>query len=107
MIAVVSVVVLASFAGGIAAWFNRGSAMATELADARFVNLTQNDLPSDFSPTASNETFLGLLVPPSDKVYTPTTTTPPAKDSTFSKAAGIFQTCLGVTNAKARRPLYL
>jgi hypothetical protein len=64
--------------------------------------LTQNDLPSDFSPTASNETFLGLLVPPSDKVYTPTTTTPPAKDSTFSKAAGIFQTCLGVTNAKDR-----
>ena len=102
VIAVVSVVVLASFAGGIAAWFNRGSAMATELADARFVNLTQNDLPSDFSPTASNETFLGLLVPPSDKVYTPTTTTPPAKDSTFSKAAGIFQTCFGVTNAKDR-----
>ncbi len=36
---VVAIVVLASFGGGIAAWFNRGSAGRTELSDARHVNL--------------------------------------------------------------------
>jgi hypothetical protein len=51
---------------------------------------------------AANGTFLGLLVPPSNQVYTPTTTTMPAKDSTFTKAAALFQTCLGVTNATDR-----
>ena len=102
VVAIVAVVLVASLAGGIAAWFNRGNAQASELADARFVNLTQNDLPSGFSPTNSSETFLGLLVPPSNKVYTPTTTTPPAKDSTFSKAATVFQSCLGVSNARDR-----
>lgn len=102
VVAVVAVVVLASFAGGIAAWFSRGNAGSSELADARFVNLTANDLPSEFSPTNSSQTFLSLLVPPSDKVYTPTTTTPPAKDSTFAQAAKVFQSCLGVSNAKDR-----
>lgn len=102
VLAIVAVVVLASCAGGIAAWFNRGSSGVNELAATRFVNLMQNDLPSDFSPTAANGTFLGLLVPPSNQVYTPTTTTMPAKDSTFTKAAALFQTCLGVTNATDR-----
>jgi hypothetical protein len=102
VVAIVAVVVLASFAGGIAAWFNRGSAGQNELADARFVNLTQNDLPSGFSPTTSSETFLGILVPPSGQVYTSTTTTAPAKNSTFTKAATIFQSCLGITNAADR-----
>ena len=102
VVAIVAVVVLASFAGGIAAWFNRDHATINELADARFVNLTASDLPADFSPTTSDETFLGLLVPPSNQVYTSTTTTAPAKYSNFSRAAAVFQTCLGVSNAKDR-----
>ena len=99
--AVVAVVVLASLAGGIAAWFN-GGASSSELADARFVNLTARDLPSDFSPENPSETFLGFLVPPASQVYTSTTSTTPANDSRFTKAATLFQTCLGVSNAKDR-----
>lgn len=98
--AVVAVVVLASFAGGIAAWFNRGSSGVQELSAARHVNLTLNDLPSDWYKTS--DTILNYLVPGPSKVYTSTTTTAPAKDTSFDKAASVFQTCLGVSNAKDR-----
>jgi hypothetical protein len=98
--AIVAVVVLASFGGGIAAWFNRGSSAAQELAAARHVNLTRNDLPSAWYPTS--QTILNYLVPGPNQVYTSTTTTAPAKDTTFDKAASAFQTCLGVSNAKDR-----
>jgi len=98
--ALVAVVVLASFAGGIAAWFNRGSSAAQELAAARHVNLTLNDLPSGWYKTS--DTILNYLVPGPNKVYTSTTTTAPAKDTSFDKAASVFQTCLGVSNAKDR-----
>jgi hypothetical protein len=98
--ALVAVVVLASFAGGIAAWFNRGSSAAQELAAARHVNLTLNDLPSSWYKTS--ETILNYLVPGPSKVYTSTTTTAPAKDTNFDKAAAVFQSCLGVSNANDR-----
>jgi hypothetical protein len=98
--AIVAVVVLASFGGGIAAWFNRGSSAAQELSAARHVNLTLNDLPSGWYK--ASDTILNYLVPGPNKVYTSTTTTTPAKDASVDKAASIFQTCLGVSNAKDR-----
>jgi hypothetical protein len=98
--ALVAVVVLASFGGGIAAWFNRGSSAAQELSAARHVNLTLNDLPSDWYKTSP--AILNYLVPGPSKVFTSTTTTAPAKDTSFDKAASVFQTCLGVSSAKDR-----
>jgi hypothetical protein len=98
--AVVAVVVLASFGGGIAAWFNRGSSAEQELSATRHVNLTLNDLPSSWYKTS--DTILNYLVPGQGKVYTSTTTTAPSKDTSFDAAAAAFQTCLGVSNAKDR-----
>ncbi|MGH3731938.1 MAG: hypothetical protein ACRDVC_00940 [Acidimicrobiales bacterium] len=98
--AIVAIVVLASFAGGIAAWFNRGSSAAQEFSDTSRVNLTLNDLPSGWYKTS--DTILNYLVSPPSKVYTSTTTTAPPKDSSFDKVASIFQSCLGVSNAKDR-----
>lgn len=98
--ALVAVVVLASFAGGIAAWFNRGTSAAQELSAVRHVNLTVNDLPSGWYKTSN--TILNYLVPGPNKVYTSTTTTAPAKNTSFDKAATAFQSCLGVSNAKDR-----
>jgi hypothetical protein len=98
---VVAVVVLASFGGGIAAWFNRGSTGATELSDARHVNLKLNDLPSGWYKT-SNTVPLGALVSPPSKIYTSTTTTAPPKNSIGDAAASVFQKCLGVSNTKDR-----
>jgi hypothetical protein len=99
--AVVAVVVIASFAGGIAAWFNRGSGGAQQLADAKAVNLTVKDLPEGWTKTA--QTALGFLVPPSNQVFTSTTTTAPAKPNKgFEDAAHLFQSCVGVSNARDR-----
>jgi hypothetical protein len=103
VLAVVVVVVVASFAGGIAAWLNRGSHHTNELADAKYVNLTLKDLPSSWYTTSN--AVLNYLVPPGGKVYKfndTTTTTAPAHDSSFEKAAAVFQTCLGVTNRDDR-----
>jgi hypothetical protein len=103
VLAVVAVVVLASFAGGIAAWFNRGSHQVNELAEAQFVNLTSNDLPSTFYKTS--DAVLNYLVPTAGKVFrfkATTTTTAPAQNSSFAKAATVFQTCLGVSDRKDR-----
>ena len=98
--AVVAVVVLASCAGGIAAWFNRGSHAQNELAETKFVNLTQKDLPNSFYATSN--AILNYLVPPAGQVYTSTTTTAPASNSSFDKAASVFQACLGVTSRRDR-----
>jgi hypothetical protein len=99
--AVVAVVVIASFAGGIAAWFNRGSGGSQQLADARAVNLTVKDLPEGWTKTS--ETALSYLVPPSNQVFTSTTTTAPAKPNKgFEDAAHLFQSCVGVSNARDR-----
>ncbi|HEY1825969.1 MAG TPA: hypothetical protein VGG21_08440 [Acidimicrobiales bacterium] len=99
--AVVAVVLLASFAGGIAAWVNHANQGARELADARHVNLTLRDLPSGWYKTS--QTVLDYLVSPPNKVYTSTTTTTtPPKDSVFTEAASVFQKCLGVSNSRDR-----
>lgn len=103
VLSVVAVVVLASFAGGIAAWFNRGGHHVNELADAQSVNLTLNDLPSGWYKTSN--AVLNYLVPPANKIYrfkNTTTTTAPAQNSAFAKAATVFQTCLGVSDRKDR-----
>jgi hypothetical protein len=98
--AIVAVVILASFAGGIAAWFNRGSSGTQELASARHINLTLNDLPSTWYKTS--DTILNYLVPGPNKVFTSTTTTAPPTNSSGDKAAAVFQSCLGVSNARDR-----
>ncbi len=100
---VVAVVIVASFAGGIAAWFNRANTGATELADVRHVNLTAQDLPAGWTKIGDTPTPLGFLVAPPNDVYTSTTTTAPAKKNvSFDAAATLFQTCIGVSNARDR-----
>ncbi|MHB2027826.1 MAG: hypothetical protein ACYCPT_03290 [Acidimicrobiales bacterium] len=100
VVVVVVLVALASFAGGLGAWLNRDSASRRELADARAVNLTLRDLPGGWY--ASSNTVLSYIVSPARDVFTPTSTTPPAKDSAFERAATLFQSCLGVSNQKDR-----
>lgn len=102
VLAIVGVVILASLAGGIASWFNRGSGAAQELADAKAINLTKKDLPSSWYPTTG--AVLNYLVGPAGTIYTPTTTTTtaPKKATNFSVAASIFQSCLGVSNKNDR-----
>jgi hypothetical protein len=98
--AVVAVVLLASLAGGIGAWFSRGSAGAKELADATAVNLTLRDLPNSFS-TADGSALEDLFPANAQTTITTTTTyvAPPAK---FEKIVKKFQVCMGVSNAKDR-----
>ena len=97
VLAIVAAVLVAMFAGGLAALLNRGNGAATELADVKAANLTLKDLPSSWYSTTNS--ILNDLVPPSGQVFTSTTTTSaPAKNSAFTVAAGVFQTCLGVTN---------
>jgi hypothetical protein len=98
--AIVAIVVLASLGGGLAAWFNRGNAVRTELSDARHVNLRLDDLPSGWYKTS--DTVLNYLVSPPSKVYTSTTTTAPPKNSIGDEASSVFQKCLGVSKAKDR-----
>ncbi|HEY5266734.1 MAG TPA: hypothetical protein VIJ40_07970 [Acidimicrobiales bacterium] len=102
VVAVVGVVLVATLAGGIASWANHGNLGAQELADVQGVNLTLKDLPSSWY--ISSGSVLSGLVGPTGKVYTSTTvtTTPPAKNSAFAKAATLFQQCLGVTNKTDR-----
>ncbi len=99
VLAIVAVVLVASLAGGIAAWLNGTNAGAKELASARAVNLTLRDLPNSFYATEGG--LLSYLVPSSKVVYTSTTTTPTV-NHVFDHAASLFQHCLGVTNAKDR-----
>lgn len=101
VLAVVVIVLLASFGGAIAAWFNRGATTASALSDARAVNLTQKDLGNSWYVATSP--ILAALVAPSTQVIvaTPTTVAPKA-NSVYAKAAALFQNCLGVTNAKDR-----
>jgi hypothetical protein len=97
--AVAAAVLVASFAGGIVAWLYHSGAHA-ELNDAKSVNLTLKDLPSGWY--AANEAVLSYLVPPANQVFTSTTTTTPTNDTSFTKAATLFQTCLGVTDRADR-----
>lgn len=98
--AVVVVVLVASLAGGIGAWFSRGSAGARELADATAVNLTLRDLPSTFSK--ADGSALEDLFPANVQTTVTTTTTYVAPNAKFEKIVKKFQTCMGVSNAKDR-----
>jgi hypothetical protein len=101
--AVVAAVLIASLAGGLAAWFTGRNTGASEAADASAINLTLRDLPNTFSTTG--ETALESLFPPSTPsvVTTTTTTTSPAPvDAKFAKIVKVFDRCMGVSNAKDR-----
>jgi hypothetical protein len=100
VLAIVGVVVVAALGAGVAAFLNSGNGAANELAAVKAVNLTLKDLPSTWYSTTNS--VLNDLVPPSGQVFTSTTTTAPAKNSAFTVAAGVFQTCLGVTNKNDR-----
>ncbi len=97
--AVVAVVVVATFAAGFAAWLSSsGANVATQ--SARAVNLTLRDLPSGWY--ATNNGVLSYLVPSGTQVFTSTTTTAPAKNGAYERAAGVFQRCLNVSNRADR-----
>ena len=97
---VVAVVVFASFGGGIAAWFNRGNGGAQR---ARRREGHQPDLEGPAEGWyKTSQTAAQLPGAAREQVYTSTTTTAPPKNSDFDRAAAVFQSCLGVTNAKDR-----
>jgi len=98
----VLVVLVASLAGGIGAYFSKGSASTTIIDDTKAVNLSARDLPSGFAPTS--ESLLSDLFSTPNKVITSTTVTtaPPAKTSTWGQISAFFQRCVGVTAAKDR-----
>jgi hypothetical protein len=98
--AVVAIVLLASLAGGIGAWFARGSNGAADLARARTVNLTLKDLPSSFTTTTLSA--FADLFPSNAPVTVTTTTAPPKPDPKFEKIVKQFQSCMGVSNKKDR-----
>jgi hypothetical protein len=98
--AVAAVVLLASLAGGIAAWFSAGSSGAKELGDATSVNLTLKDLPSSFS--VSDGSQLQDLFPANQPALVTTTTRYVPPNAKFEKIVKQFQTCMGVPNVKDR-----
>ncbi len=98
--AVVVIVLLASVAGGIGAWFARGSNGASDLARARAVNLTLKDLPSSFTTTTLSA--FADLFPSNVPVKVTTTTAPATPNPKFEKIVKQFQSCMGVSNKKDR-----
>ncbi|MDE3064103.1 MAG: hypothetical protein KGJ36_00340 [Acidobacteriota bacterium] len=102
VVVVVGAVLLASFAGGIAALVSGPSAGSHELAAARAVNLRLDDLPGGWSVTSAS--FLGALAPPPGQVVTSSTTptTRPSPTSKWGKITALFQSCLGVSDARDR-----
>lgn len=96
-ILLVSVLLLTSFAGGIAAWLSSGN---SELASARAATLTIRDLPNTFSATSTS--VLGYLFGPSSQVITSAPTTQAPANSSWVKVTTAFESCLGVSHAKDR-----
>ena len=99
--AVVVVVLVASLAGGIGAWFSRGSAGARELADATAVNLDVAVIyPARFPRRTARRWKTSSQ--PTCKRRSPRQrrTLPP--NAKFEKIVKKFQTCMGVSNAKDR-----
>ncbi|MGH9020455.1 MAG: hypothetical protein ACRDV0_05490 [Acidimicrobiales bacterium] len=102
VVVVVAVVLVASLAGGVAALFSATSGANPEVAAARAVNLTSNDLGPDFATTSSS--LLAALFPPPGQVV-PSSTTPttePAASSTWGKISAGFEGCVGVSQARDR-----
>ena len=104
VLSLIVVVLLASFAGAIAAFFSGTSAANQELADARAVNLTLKDLPSGWTTTSASA--LGYLFGSANQVVTsttaPSTTTTLSPTSIWVKASSQFQRCMNVTAAADR-----
>ena len=100
--AAVLVVLLASVAGGIGAYFSKGSTSTNIINETKAVNLSVRDLRSGWGP--SSESLLSNLFSTPNKVITSTTvtTTPPATTSTWSRISALFQSCIGVSAAKDR-----
>lgn len=102
---VAGVVLLSSFAGGLAAivWQHRSNA-TQELALAQSVNLTLRDLPTGWNVTPNSA--LSYIIPPSTEVVTSTTTTAPPTTSPASllwrQISLEFQRCIGVSPKKDR-----
>ena len=96
-IVLASVLLLASFAGGIAAWLSSAN---SELASARAGNLTIRDFPSSFSATSTS--VLGYLFGSANQVVTSAPTSAAPKGSSLAKATAGFESCLGVSYAKDR-----
>ena len=99
---VVSVVLLASFAGGIAAFFTSKSAPSSELTAARAVNLRLDDLPLGWSVTA--QSYLSAIFTPPGKVVhsSSVTVTTAAPTSQWGQISSVFQSCLGVSSSSDR-----
>ena len=100
--AVAAIVLVASLAGGLGSWLNRGAGGSRELADARGVVLSLKDLPTGWYSTGNS--VLGYIFPPSATVVTSSTvvTTLPKVNSPWAKVTAVFQNCLGVSNARDR-----
>jgi hypothetical protein len=96
------VVLLAGLAGGFGSWLYSNTSGTKELADAKSINLTLNDLPPGWFVTTTS--LFDYLFPAYGQVDTSTTTPvkPQPSDSQFAKAAALFQHCLGVSNARDR-----
>lgn len=102
--AVIAILLLTSFAGGIAAMFTGSSSDSAELTAARGVNLTLNDLPSGWHDATSLQPVLSILAPAPGQVITSssTPTTAPAVGSVWARAVHQFESCMGVSKAKDR-----
>lgn len=97
--ALIVVVVLASFAGGIASFLSGTGSNGAELSAARAVNLTLKDLPSGWSTVSNAATPLSDLFSPGGQVITSTTgpTTTAGPTSLGGRVSHQFQSCLGVS----------
>lgn len=101
VLVVAGVVLLASFAGGIAALFTSSGPPAGELKAVEAVNLTSADLPAWFHVTSSS--LLTTMFPPAGQVVTSTTsTTQPAANSAWARISRRFARCAGVAASRER-----
>ncbi len=97
--AVATVVLLASVAGGVAAFFTRGSGGVNELRAAQHADLRLADLPTGWSIVPTS--ILGFLFPAGSQRVATSTTAPPAH-SVWATVTEQFQRCLGVSAASDR-----
>jgi hypothetical protein len=98
------IVLIAALAGGIGSWLFRNSSGSSELADARHVNLTLQDLPIGWyrAPALEASPLADIFTP--GKVETiPTKPTKTKKqNAVLTEIFGDFATCLGVAPARDR-----
>jgi len=93
-ILVAAVVLLASFAGGIALG-SKSRSVPAELAAARSVLLTKKDMGSNF--VVSSQGVLSGIIPSSSKVLTATPITKPKPGSAWAKIVSSYESCLGIS----------